>query len=477
MVDVYVLGDGLPELAAALEFAEVGLSVRIGVPEREGVSGREGVSERVGDPEREGVPWFEARSDAWGGLEGRGVPDPEGALRGLLEHVSSALADGGSTTAAARPVAEPPTVVLLRGAKDEWLPQPTPAVLGIPAVPVSSSAIALLGGGAAARAYLDRVKPVLTIGKTHALGALVRARLGRVALERLVEPLVRERFGVSADEVDVAIAAPGLNEALTRAGSLSGAVLAYSERDVARETVVAPSGGWVELRRALLERLALYGAELSEAPVAAVRRGDDAIGGWVVAESDGDVAARSLVIGVEGARPVWPAELDETLGGLRPTHQRISGSAEIEDPGLPEDQGDTPAVQTVTVSGGEPWSVRIERDGAGYRATATGPAIPSSGSDAAAIPSEADARVREALAAAGARLRAGAAPGVAVRVAAFASSEQRDAAINRLDGVRGTHRDVLPVGSALHGGDLARAVADARAEAVTLRRRLTGIAE
>lgn len=461
MVDVYMLGNGLPELAAALELAEVGLAVRVGIPDREGVLDREG------------------RGDARDDLDYRGVRDPDGALRGFLDHVAAPLSDGERPAEAAQPVSEPPVPVLLRGAKGDWAPQPTPAVLGIPAVPVSSRALALLGGGAALRAYLDRIRPVLTIGKTHALGALVRSRLGRAAQERLVEPLVRERFGVSADEVDVAIAAPGLNEALTVAGSLSGAALAYSERDVARETRVAPSGGWAALRAALLERLVLYGVAFAESPVNEVRRGDAVSDEWVLAEGEGSVPARALVLGADGRDPaaVGP-ELAEALTELLPRRWRTEGGATVEDPDLPAEHADLPAVQTVVLADGEPWSVRVERVGEAYLARVAGPVL--NGDRGGAEVGNARARVREALEAAALRPVASAEPAVesaSAHVAPYVSVEQRDADAERLDGLRSAMPDLLPVGTALHGGALAPAIADARRAAVLLRRRLTGISE
>lgn len=462
MADVYVLGDGLPELAAALELAEVGLAVRVGIPDRE------------------------EHDDTWGGLDDRGVRDPEGALRGLLDHVAAPLSEGERPTEAAMPVAVPPAPVLLRGAKGDWAPQPTPAVLGIPAVPLSSSALALLGGGAAMRAYLDRIRPVLTIGKTHALGALVRSRLGGAVLERLVEPLVRERYGVPADEVDVAIAAPGLNEALTVAGSLSGAALASSERDVARETRIAPRGGWPALRDALLARLSLYGATFSEEPATAVRRGgaegdgrvtddrdDDRMSeGWVIDEGGEQIAARALVVGVEGAHAA--ALVSESAGApaeLVPQRWRIEGIARIADPGLPVDHAGLPAVRTVTLADGEAWSVRIGGSGGTPVSRAAGPVLTSDRAGG----EEARNRVREAIEAAGLRLEGG--PVARVAVAPYASIEQRDAVAERLELARAEEPGLLPLGAALHGGELAPAVADARRAAVLLRRRLTGISE
>ncbi|QBE48798.1 hypothetical protein [Leucobacter triazinivorans] len=449
MGDAYVLGDGLPELAAALDLAEVGLSVRVAVPPR-GECG-----------------------DSWDELDDRGEFDPDGSLRGLLEHISAPLDEGDAPLDAARPAATPPGAVLLRDAAGGWAPQPEPAVLGIPAVPLSSRAFALLGTGGALRAYLDRVRPVLTIGKTHALGALVQSRLGGATLERLVQPIVRERFGVSADEVDVAIAAPGLNEALTVAGSLSGAALAYAERDVARETRVAPRGGWLALRDALLERLTLYGVSFGEASAADVRRGESEADEWVVAEGDAEFRARALVVGARAIRDSSgaPGEL-EALDGLLPRHLRIGAVVGIEDPGLPDAPDGLPALQTVTLAGGERWSVRVEPGGGAPLARVAGPAIPADRAPGAA---EARSRILEALEASSLSPRGSDTPHAAASAAPHATVGQRDEAADRLEGFRESAPDLLPVGAALHGGAVASALADARTAAVLLRRRLTGI--
>ncbi len=443
MVDVYVAGDELPALAAALEFAEVGLSVRISLGEDAGGS---------------------AGSWEHDVLDPHGVPDAEGALAEFLTHVSSPLTEGAPAADAIRPVSMPPRPVLLRGATGEWTRQPTPAVLGIPAVPMSVESLAVLGGAGAARAYLDRIKPVLTIGKTHELGALVRSRLGRAALDRLVEPLVRERFGVAADEVDVAIAAPGLNESLTRTGSLSGAVLAYADRGVARETGVMPEGGWEALRAVLLGRLSLYDVEVGESGVRALRAERD---GWRVEERDGEaVSVRALVVSA-AAMPSGsvPGEAAEVPSTLLPELRRIRAAYEIEDPGLPAGEAG-PAVQTVALEGGDPWSVRFERDGrARWWARVSGPASARPALEALA-----------ALEAAGARRREGGSSALSVCAAPYASTARRDAGAARLTEARDAEPSFLPVGALLHGDDLASAVEHARADAVALRRRLTGIA-
>jgi hypothetical protein len=64
-----------------------------------------------------------------------------------------------------------------------------------------------------------------------------------------------------------------------------------------------------------------------------------------------------------------------------------------------------------------------------------------------------------------------------MRVAPYVSVEHRDAEAAMLTEQREATPTLLPVGSALHGGDVATAVGDARSAAVALRRRLLGIAD
>lgn len=460
MIDVYVVGDGLPELAAALELAEVGLSVRIAEWPLEG---------EAGAPDRV----------ASSGESAGAVPDPDGVLRELLQHIAAPIAQGGHANGAVRPVPVPPSPVLLRGAKGGWVPQPVPAALGIPAVPISSQAIAVIGGGAAVRAYLDRVKPVLTIGKTHSLGALVRTRLGEAVVTRLVDPFVRERFGLAPDDVEVAAALPGLNEALTRAGSLSGGVLANSERDVARETGVVPEAGWSAAFAELRHRLELYGAQPAAAPVALIERsGDEA---WRIEEADGTVVeARAVVTGLDAAsaRAELPAA-DETLRNLLPQRWRVQ--ADVAVTGAPAETGDEAALCAIELAdgelaGGKHWAVRIERDADGtHRARLSGPVLDAVLSREAQAQAQSEGAVAEALAQLG--LTQLGAVEWQLRLAPYHAIDERDAAEARLAAARDAAQTLLPVGEALHGGSIAAAVADARTQAVLLRRRLAGIAD
>lgn len=447
MTDAYIIGTTLPALAAALELAEVGLSVRVSA---------------------------DGAAVALAELDQRGEVDSEGALTEFLTHLAEPLGDRGAGNPGAGPVSREPGPVQLRNTKGGWTLQATPSVWGIPAVPMATQNLAILGGGAATRASLDRVKPVLTIGKTHGLGVLVRSRMGRAVEDRLVDPLVRERYGIGPDSVDVAIAAPGLNEALTRAGSLSGAVLAYSERYVARETRVVPAEGWAVLRGLLVKRLRLYGVEFSESPVQLVSVDESAPGPWLVSEANGEEFSVQAVV-VDPAVPL-PGALEARLSPLRSEAWRAQVRVQVGDPGVPDP--DHPALQTMELTGGSPWVMRLERDtDSRWFARFAGPRVPGSwrAGDHESDLAEAVATARKLLELAG--LRAVSEVEVMAVVAPHVSTARRDVEVAQLAEQRANDPTLLPVGVTLHGGDLALAIADSREAAVALRRRLTGISE
>lgn len=435
MIDALVIGRSLPGLLAALELAEVGLRVA--------VAG--GPLELPEGPER----------------------DAEGSVSALLTRIATPI-DPDAPGAVAHPAAlprevVPPTPRLLDRA-GRWAPQPTPSVLGIPAVPLAAEVLRLLGTGGALRAFVDRFTPLLTIGKTRSFGQLVRRRLGDRACEVLVEPLVRERYGVAADEVDVAVAAPGLSETLSRAGSLTAAALAYSERNAAREAGVEPAEGWKALASALTARLSLYGVEmLGPAALDAEWDGER----WHVA-IDGDSSpteARALVLDPHGART---SELRALLRerGLAPSRLRIYAEIDIH---RPDDLGEAVGVRQV----GD-WALRIVPSATGGKAFLSGPSCASSDTP----PVEPDRRELEALAQAagirpvadaGWRLRVGAAPPPTL--------DERHRAADALSVAVVEEPELLPVGSALHGAELSAALLAARDGATALRRRLLGLSD
>lgn len=453
MTDVYVIGGSLPALAAALEFAEVGLQVRVALDGME-----HGSVVEVAATNEHSVDTLGAR-------------DHDGALAAFLEHVSAPLVAGDPSDAGSAPVSIAPHAVQLRNAKGGWTTQPTPAVFGIPAVPMDAQSLAILGGSGATRAALDRIKPVLTIGKVHEIGTLVRSRLGKVALERLVDPFVRDRFGASPDEVEVAVAAPGLNEAVTRAGSLSGAALALADRDVARETRIAPHDGWSHLRGAIVERLRLFGAEITPHLPANARPTD---AGWRVSEAEGQFVDARVIVADPETRV--PEAVAAACALVAPEAWRAFASVEVEPLAGIDPTSD--ALQAVSLPNGEIWSVRFQRDqGHRWWAHLSGPRVvhsvqpPADGAEhAVAAMAAGDALARVEATARGSIV-------LEFRPAPHVTLERRDIETVARDALREAEPSLVLVGSSLFAGDLAEGIADARAVSVGVRRRLTGIAE
>ncbi|MCJ1708330.1 NAD(P)/FAD-dependent oxidoreductase [Microbacterium sp. VKM Ac-2923] len=120
-------------------------------------------------------------------------------------------------------------------------PLPKGGVLGIPDNPFAPDVRRIIGWAGAWRAYVDRVRPPLTIGHAHSLGRLVRSRLGSRVLDRLVAPVTSGVYSARPDDIDVDLAAPGLNAALTRTGSLTGAVAELRARRSGARAADAPA--------------------------------------------------------------------------------------------------------------------------------------------------------------------------------------------------------------------------------------------
>ncbi len=164
-------------------------------------------------------------------------------------------------------------------------PLPVGGILGIPGNPFQPDVRRILGWSGVWRAYLDRLRPPLTIGHQHSLGALVASRMGRKVRDRLVAPVTTGVYSATPDAIDVDVAAPGLNAALTRVGSLAGAVQALKEESAARTVDRKPGaavegldGGMTQLVDALLRDLATFRVEVrTVTPVRGIARQGD---GW-----------------------------------------------------------------------------------------------------------------------------------------------------------------------------------------------------
>lgn len=166
------------------------------------------------------------------------------------------------------------------GAPGGAAPLPAGGVLGIPQNPWDEHVRRIIGWRGAWRAYVDRLRPPLTIGQERSLGRLVRTRMGDTVLERLVAPLSLSTFGIHPDDVDVEVAAPGLSAALTRTGSLAGGVAQLvGERPAHPAPLATVEGGIAQLVDALQTRLGELGVDVwTDTAVERLVRRDD--GRW-----------------------------------------------------------------------------------------------------------------------------------------------------------------------------------------------------
>lgn len=461
MIDAVVTGRSLPALQSALDLAEVGLRVVV-------------LDDTAEAPE----PWAER--------------DPDGVIGAFAKRIAAAVDHASGEEGAAVRLIEVPasSPLLLHGI--EWLPQAEPNVLGIPAVPLAAHTSAVLGSGGAFRAYLDRLTPLLTVGKTRMLGELVRKRMGEKTLLRLVDPQVFERFGVAASQVEAAIAAPGLNEALSRAGSLGTAVLAYADRNVARETRVTPARGAANFANEVLRRLELYGVELrGQSPVSIAEEGE----GWVVQLEGGEVlSTRALVVDLgDSATP--SGALHSIVQPVLPREARVYATMAMQ---RPEWLGEgSRAIARVNE-----WSITIDTafdlapSGSSELLSETAPVKPAGScllqarSEAWAVSDSvsklAEARSRESAGAALGQIGTGIGIGwlsgaslqaAVVRAAPYRTVAERNDAGDALTELETALPSLAAVGRSVHGDDQAVALSSAHVSAVRLRRRLLGLAE
>ena len=238
--DVVVIGGGVAGLVAALECAKVGLRVTV-LERRDGVGGCVGRIELDGLTLDSGAESFATRGGAVAellaslGLDGDiEQPNPAGAW--LVMPGSNGDVDAA--------------------------PMPRTGLLGIPANPLGDDVRRIIGWSGAVRAYADRLIPILRIGRYRSLGHLVRSRMGRAVLDKLVTPISAGVYSTDPDVLDLDVVAPGLNQAMTRTGSLSGGVGQLVEARKAGAAVLGLRGGMHRLVDALAGELDRFGVEV-----------------------------------------------------------------------------------------------------------------------------------------------------------------------------------------------------------------------
>lgn len=227
-------------------------------------------------------------------------------------HVAELLADLGLDGDVVQP--NPSGAWVRHGSRS--VPLPKAGLLGIPSSPLARDVVDAIGWTGALRAYLDRLIPVLKIGQEQRLGTLVRKRMGRKVLDLLVAPVATGVYSAAPDDLDIGVVAPGLNSALTRLGSLSGAVGELRAASKAGSAVGGIRNGMWRLPQALAADIAARGGTVrTSTRVVAVRpwsppsaeEAAQAVVESVLAEAlgEGDAAAPPAVDADDGRPARW----------------------------------------------------------------------------------------------------------------------------------------------------------------------------
>lgn len=296
---VVVVGGGIGGLVAARECAKVGMHVTL-------LEASEALGGSIRTAELDGIV-VDAGAESF-------------ATRG--GHVKALIDELGLADAVVSPQGGGAWLSGIPDAPDA--PLPKGGVLGIPANPFHDDVRRIIGWRGAWRAYLDRLRPPLTIGHERSLGKLVGSRMGARVRDRLVAPVTAGVYSADPDDVDTDVAAPGLNAALTRIGSLTGAVgLLAAERKgtTPGAAVLGLAGGMGRLVEALRDDLVAYGADIrTGSRVTGLERDGE---NWTVeiaptadGDPDADAPLRATGVIVATAEPSARPLIDAYVAGL-----------------------------------------------------------------------------------------------------------------------------------------------------------------
>lgn len=179
-------------------------------------------------------------------------------------------------------------------------PLPLAALLGIPARPFAHDVRRVLGVIGAARACLDLALPARIGAGDTTLGALVGRRMGRRAVDRLVEPVAGGVYSTDPDELETDSIQPRLRAAVVDTGSLASAVRAL------RGSAARPGSAVAGLRGGLFGLIEALTAAIGSAG-GTIRTGVSVTGlefdgqRWRLGTSDGPRSAGEVVLAVPGA--------------------------------------------------------------------------------------------------------------------------------------------------------------------------------
>ncbi|WP_105035547.1 protoporphyrinogen/coproporphyrinogen oxidase [Cryobacterium aureum] len=317
MIDVLVIGGGVAGLVAARECAQVGLSVTI-IEATDTVGGPVAGHVLDGLSLDSGAESFAVRGGTVAAfVEDLGLTDQivTPNVAGAWLHLP-ALNTGSPSRARSKKIAAGRALPRPSADASVSVPLPKAGVLGIPGSPLADDVRRVIGWKGSIRAYLDRHMPVLTIGREHSLGDLVKKRMGQRVLDRLVEPVASGVYTTSAVDLEIDVVAPGLNRALTTAGSLSGAVSALRSGAPAGSNVGGLLGGMASLPAAIVTSLQRHNVSILTGTTAdtLARSGSDDAPTWAVTVTRrADAAPAAPTDPAAPLDPAAPANITETL--------------------------------------------------------------------------------------------------------------------------------------------------------------------